>query len=174
MKEVRGVGVTFGPNYKYFGDGFSGFHPRGYAGPRRTEDVYYITRGLVKGCLSFARDRDPGEVTLALAVTPAGELEGSTDLQSDTPVFTHFYMPTDDSVSAVFGLDLATPRSQGRFVSHPDGREELTSADDLHEVVFLAVPPYEEVTAFDRRGRQRSLRVLDVEPPTETVGHSER
>jgi len=136
--------------------------------------VYYITRGLVEGCLSFARERDPQEVTLALAVTPAGDLEGSTDLDPDTPVYTHFYLPTDDSVSAVFGLDLATPSSQGRFVSHPDGRQELTSADDLHQIVFLAVPPYEEVAAFDRRGQRRSLRVLDAEPPAETVGYSER
>ena len=136
--------------------------------------MYYITRGLVEGCLSFARERDPQEVTLALAVTPAGDLEGSTDLDPDTPVYTHFYLPTDDSVSAVFGLDLATPSSQGRFVSHPDGRQELTSADDLHQIVFLAVPPYEEVAAFDRRGQRRSLRVLDAEPPAETVGYSER
>jgi len=91
-------------------------------------------------------------------------------LTPETPVFTDFYMPeTAASVSAVFGLDLSTPpgQTQGRFVSHPMGRLELERTDDLHEVVFVAVPPWEleSLAAFDRSGRRRQLRVVDAQPP---------
>jgi hypothetical protein len=104
-------------------------------------------------------------------VTRAGELPG-TDLDPETPVFTHFYMPdSGGSVSAVFGVDLGTPvgQTQGRFVSHPQGDLRLSKRDDLHEVVFVGVPPWDEssLAAFDRSGREQSLTVLDVEPPEE-------
>ena len=92
------------------------------------------------------------------------------DRTPETPVFTDFYMPeTGASVSAVFGIDLSTPpgQTQGRFVSHPTGRLELERTDDLHEVVFVAVPPWETGTlaAFDRNGRRRRLHVVDAHPP---------
>lgn len=129
--------------------------------------MYYITRGLADGLLALASDREPERVTVGLSVTRAADLD--TDLDPETPVFTHFYFPAENSVSGVFGVDLGTPRTQGRFVSHPDGRLELTLEDDLHEVVFLAVPPWDAVAAFDRAGRRKELTVLDVEPPVETV-----
>jgi hypothetical protein len=93
------------------------------------------------------------------------------------PVFTHFYLPRDDdSVSAVFGVDLGTPvgQTQGRFVSHPRGELSVSETDDLHEVVFVAVPPWDDdsVAAFDRRGTRREFSVLDVEPPAESAAHS--
>ncbi|MFC7175746.1 hypothetical protein [Halosegnis marinus] len=83
-------------------------------------------------------------------------------------MYTDFYLPdTGGSVRAVFGMDLGTPGSQGRFVSHPAGPAELTREDDLHEVVFVAVPPYERdsVRAFDRSGRRLELTLLDAAPP---------
>ena len=81
-------------------------------------------------------------MTVALAVTPAEELDAG--LPSEASVFTDMYLPdTGGSVTAVFGMDLSTPGAAGRFVSHPDGVLALTKADDLHEVVFVAVPPYE-------------------------------
>lgn len=130
----------------------------------------YITRGLTSVLLDFARERDPEPVSIELTVTRAGMLTGAESLPSDTPVFTHFYHPnTGQSVNTVFGMDLGKPRSDGRFVSHPDGRRELSLQDDLHEVVFLAVPPWGEITAFDRRGTTLPMTVLDAEPPTESV-----
>ena len=136
-------------------------------------DVVYITRGLLTALLEVAADRDPNSVTVALAVTPAADLDA--DLPADASVYTDMYLPdTGGSVRAVFGMDLSTPGAAGRFVSHPDGTLALTKADDLHEVVFVAVPPWEadSMGAFDRRGRRRDWRVLDVEPPVETAGHS--
>jgi hypothetical protein len=135
--------------------------------------VIYATRGLVDSLLRMASDADPDSVTVSIAVTRAGELP-ETDLDPETPVFTHFYMPSaGNSVSAVFGYDLGTPvgQSDGRFVSHPAGRLEVTKADDLHEVIFVAVPPWEreDVAVFDRRGQERPLTVLDVEPPEELL-----
>jgi hypothetical protein len=135
--------------------------------------VVHITEGLADTLLRFAKERDPEGVTVGVAVTPAEQLDG-TSLSAETPVFTHFYMPeTGDSVRAVFGVDLGTPagQTQGRFVSHPDGMLGVSKRDDLHEVVFVAVPPWERenLAAFDRRGDRRELVVVDAEPPEESV-----
>ncbi|WP_181692198.1 hypothetical protein [Natronomonas sp. LN261] len=126
----------------------------------------YITRALLTALLELATDRDPSSVTVSLAVTPADELDAS--LPPDRPVFTDMYLPdTGGSVRAVFGMDLSTPGAAGRFITHPDGVLALTKRDDLHEVVFVAVPPYEldDVAAFDRSGAGRSIEILDIEPP---------
>jgi proteasome lid subunit RPN8/RPN11 len=136
--------------------------------------VVYITSGLLEVLTDFARDADPETVTAALAVTPAGEIEEAT-VGPETPVFTDFYLPeTGESVNAVFGVDLSTPpgQTQGRFVSHPRGEQSVSRTDDLHEVVFVAVPPWEleDVRAYDRSGRQQTLTVLDVEPKPGSLG----
>jgi len=133
--------------------------------------VLYVTRGLVDSLLGLASERDPEQTTIPIAVTSAENLPDA-DLAAGTPVFTHFYMPgSGGSVSAVFGVDLGTPagQTQGRFVSHPEGDLRLSMRDDLHEVVFVAVPPYgeESLAAFDRSGRQQEFTVLDIEPPEE-------
>lgn len=138
--------------------------------------VIYLTRGLQASLCRQAADREPDSVTIPIAVTPAGELP-ETGLDPETPVFTHFYLPrTGDSLTAVFGVDLGTPvgQTQGLFVSHPRGELAISKRDDLHEVVFVGVPPWEaeSMAAFDRRGRRRDWTVLDVEPPVETAGHS--
>jgi hypothetical protein len=128
--------------------------------------VVYITRGLLTALLEYAADRDPGSVTVALATTPAEEFDA--DLPPGTPVFTDMYLPdTGGSVTAVFGMDLSTPDSDGRFISHPEGHLELTTTDDLHRVVLVAVPPYDEesVAAFDRSGEEQPLDIVDAEPP---------
>lgn len=138
--------------------------------PQRTA-VVYATRGLVDALLELACDRDPGEVTVSIRTTPAGEFVDDGGLDPTAPVFTDLYLPgTGGSVSAVFGVDLGTPRAEGRFVSHPDGYLGVRQTDDLHEVVLVAVPPYDRasVAAFDRRGERLELDVLDVEPPQET------
>lgn len=137
--------------------------------------MVYATSGLVEVLMDLARNRDPVSVTVALGTTPAGELEPVADgVRPETPVFTDFYLPdVGRSVSAVFGVELGTPagQTQGRFVSHPDGRLELLRTDDLHEVVFVAIPPWtaDSVTPFDRRGRRLGLDLLDAEPPAESI-----
>ena len=148
---------------------------------RRTVTVVYITAGLVEALLGFAREREPRSVTIGLSVTPARTLvppevsDAATDsaldaVPDDAPVFTHFYLPdAGGSVRAVFGMDLASPRTQGRFISHPDGIRGLKQTDDLHEVVFVATPPWEAVDAFDRHGGRFEVTVLDAEPPVESV-----
>lgn len=134
--------------------------------------MIYATVGLLDALLEMATTRDPQNVTVALATRPAGELD--CDLPPDTPVFTDFYLPdTGNSVRAVFGMDLGTPHSQGRFVSHPNGRRALARTDDLHEVVLVAVPPYgrDDVTGYDRSGTRLDLELLDVEPPEVTFDY---
>lgn len=141
--------------------------------------MIYLTRGLSETLLRLASEREPESVTVPLAVTRAGDLPASSDptdpdLAPDAPVFTHFYLPRDrDSVTAVFGVDLGTPvgQTQGLFVSHPLGELAVTKRDDLHEVVLVAVPPWEEASmaAFDRKGRRRRLSIVAVEPPEETA-----
>lgn len=100
----------------------------------------------------------------------AAELDA--DLPDDRSVFTDMYLPdTGGSVTAVFGMDISTPGAAGRFVSHPNGPLALTKTDDLHEVVFVAVPPYdlEHVAAFTRSGDSLSIEIIDVEPPAGTL-----
>lgn len=135
--------------------------------------MLYVTRGLVRSLLRLASDRDPEGTTIPIAVTQAGDLP-EAGLDPGTPVFTHFYMPeSGGSVSAVFGVDLGTPagQTQGRFVSHPQGELSVSETDDLHEIVFVAVPPWEldTLAAFDRSGRRKELEILDAEPPEESV-----
>lgn len=157
------------------------YRRRRYTAPGVRVRVVYATRGLVEALLAIARERAPASVTMPVATTPAGELdadlppeESGADLPPETPVFTDFYLPeVGSSVSAVFGVDLGTPagQTQGRFVSHPDGRLELLRTDDLHEVVFVATPPWEResVAAFDRRGRKLDLELVEAEPPGESI-----
>jgi len=135
--------------------------------------VVYVTRGLVETLLRMAREAEPNDVTISLAVTQAEELPDA-DLAPETPVFTDFYLPSaGSSVNAVFGMDLGTPAGQthGRFVSHPDGYMGVSKLDDLHEVIFVAIPPWDSDSfgAFDRSGRKREVEILDVEPPEESL-----
>lgn len=132
--------------------------------------MVYATCGLVEALLELAREAEPESVTISLATTAAGEF--AAELPPETPVFTHFYFPeASQSVSAVFGMDLGTPagQTQGRFVSHPQGKLELTRTDDLHGVVFVAVPPWgeDELAVFSRNGIEKSLELVDAEPPAE-------
>lgn len=134
--------------------------------------MVYLTRALLEVLLETAAEREPERLTVGLDVTPAGGIDG-LELPAETPVFTHFYLPeAGRSVRAVFGVDLGTPpgRTPGLFLSHPDGDYELTRRDDLREVVFVAVPPWEEssVVAFGRDGRRREATVVDAEPPVES------
>ncbi|MFB6164267.1 MAG: hypothetical protein ABEJ31_03825 [Haloarculaceae archaeon] len=136
--------------------------------------MVYITQGLAETLLRFARERDPERVTISLSVTPAEAFEDAS-LPEGSEVFSHFYLPeAGGSVRAVFGVDLGTPAGQtaGRFVSHPTGELTVTKRDDLHAVVFVAVPPWEResLAAFDRSGRRLELVLVDAEPPEERVG----
>ncbi len=121
----------------------------------------------------MAQEAEPDGVTISLAVTRAEELP-EADLDPETPVFTDFYLPSaGSSVNAVFGMDLGTPagQTQGRFVSHPDGYMGVSKLDDLHEVIFVAIPPWDDESfgAFDRSGRTVDVEILDIEPPEESL-----
>ena len=136
--------------------------------------MIYVTRDLLTVLRERAASEDPDEVNVRLSATPAGEFEADLGLDPETPVVTHFTLPSvGSSVSSVFGVDLGTPAGEGgaRFVSHPDGFLGVSRTDDLAGVVVVAVPPYDEdsVAAFDRSGDGVELAVVDAEPPTETV-----
>lgn len=138
----------------------------------------YATQGLIEVLIEFAVDREPQQANVPLAATPAGELVGPdrrlAEIDPETPVITHFYLPdVAGSVRSVFGVDLGTPSggAHARFISHPTGPLGVTKRDDLAGVVLVATPPWEpeEIAAFDRRGNELELVVLDGEPPEETV-----
>lgn len=135
--------------------------------------MVYVTRGLVETLLGMAADAEPDDVTVSLAVTLGKDLPDA-DLDPETPVFTDFYLPSaGSSVNAVFGMDLGTPagQTQGRFVSHTNGDMGVSELDDLHEVVFVGVPPWDTDAfgAFDRSGRKQSVTILDIEPPERSL-----
>ncbi|WP_435066821.1 hypothetical protein [Haloplanus sp. C73] len=132
----------------------------------------YATRGLRDLLLERAADAEPSQVNVVLDATPVADFETDLELDPATPVLSHVYFPAAGrAVSDVFGVDLGTPAGNGRarFLSHPQGPAGLTRRDDLAGVVLLAVPPWEEVLAFDRRGRELSLTVVDAEPPVESL-----
>ena len=138
--------------------------------------MVYVTRALVDVLLDIASDADPSDVTTGVSVTLAGELEGADDLPPETPVFTDFFLPDPgNSVNAVFGVDLSTParQAQGRFVSHPVGELEVSRRDDLAEIVFVAVPPWQtdeqSFAAFDRSGERQPLEIIDASPPNQSL-----
>ncbi|WP_238479166.1 hypothetical protein [Natranaeroarchaeum sulfidigenes] len=135
----------------------------------RDTDVF-VTEGLVDALLEYAAQEDPESLSMALSVTPAGDLDGAEDLDPDTPVFTDLYVPQQDrSVNVVFGMDFTIPprQTQGRFLSHPDGTHDVTREDDLHEVMLVAVPPWKrsDLRAYNRSGRRLSLTILNAIPP---------
>jgi hypothetical protein len=132
----------------------------------------HATRGLVDLLLERAAATEPAQMNVVLDATPAGDFAADIDLDPTAPVLSHVYLPTAGrAVSDVFGVDLGTPAGRGRarFLTHPQGPAELTRRDDLAGVVLLAVPPWERITAFDRRGRELSLAVVDAEPPVESL-----
>ncbi|MFC7231092.1 hypothetical protein ACFQMM_06105 [Saliphagus sp. GCM10025308] len=140
--------------------------------------MVYITRGLVDVLLELAADAEPSRLTTGLSVSESSMLEGvdAGVLPAETPVFTDFFLPDPgNAVNAVFGVNLSTParETQGRFVSHPTGELLVTRRDDLAEVVFVAVPPWEPTpesfAAFDRAGERLLLEVVDAEPPVESL-----
>jgi hypothetical protein len=131
--------------------------------------VVYATAGLVDALLELAAGRDPEPLSVALASTPGGEW---APLDPNTSVLTDFYLPeTGRSVSAVFGMDLGTPKAAGRFLTHPDGDPRLRQTDDFHNVILVAVPPYDRgsVDVYDRGGTERPLKLVNAEPPDRTI-----
>jgi hypothetical protein len=136
------------------------------------EQPVHATRGLVEMLLERAAESEPSRENLVLDATPAADFETDLDVDPSTPVLSHVYFPmAGRAVSDVFGVDLGTPAGRGRarFLSHPQGPAELTRRDDLAGVVLLAVPPWDELVAFDRRGRRLPLAVVDAEPPVESL-----
>lgn len=137
-----------------------------------TERPVHATRGLVEMLLERAAESEPSRESLVLDATPAADFEADLGVDPSTPVLSHVYFPmAGRAVSDVFGVDLGTPAGRGRarFLSHPQGPAELTRRDDLAGVVLLAVPPWEDLLAFDRRGRRLPLTVVDAEPPAESL-----
>ncbi|WP_247002199.1 hypothetical protein [Halosolutus gelatinilyticus] len=140
--------------------------------------MVYVTQALVDVLLDLASGADPDRVTTGVSVTPAGDLDGTDAdaLPPETPVFTDFFLPDPgNSVNAVFGVDLTTPvrQAQGQFVSHPLRELEVTKRDDLAEVIFVAVPPWEldenSFGAFDRTGARQPLDVVDARAPDQSL-----
>jgi len=119
----------------------------------------------------LAADADPDSISVRLAATRAGDLRptaGALAVDAETPVLSEFYFPdAGESLSGVFGMDLAAPTGQtaGRFVSHPAGDPTVSVTDDLHATVLVAVPPWnaDEVRAYDRDDERLDLVLVDAE-----------
>jgi hypothetical protein len=144
-------------------------------------DPVYATRGLLAVLLELAADAEPQVANVTLVAVPVGDLDaapdgagggalGLDDVPPETPVFAEFYFPgAGEAITRVFGMDLATPagQTQGRFLSHPNGDADVSLTDDLHAVLFVAVPPWDpgNVHAYDRSGSQLAVRRVAGETP---------
>lgn len=132
----------------------------------------YVVAGLLDVLLALADEHDPEPFLADLGTTQADNLRLDSDLDPGIDVYTHFYLPDAGApVSDVFGLDLGTSPGQtdGRFISHPQGDLRVRSTDELHQILLIAIPPYDRssVHAFDRTGARLPLEVLDIELPEE-------
>lgn len=125
------------------------------------------------GTARATNGRTAGSAKSGAVAAPDGSIDVTVDdLDPDEPVFTDLYLPSAGrSIDAVFGMDVSVPhgQAQGRFVSHPLGELSVSTTDDLHEVVLVAVPPWgrDDVAAFDRSGRRLELRIVAAAPPAE-------
>lgn len=134
----------------------------------------HITAALLDVLLDMSEAAEPESVSVVLTPTPAGEFEAALELDDETPVLTHFYLPdAGQSVSSVFGMDLSTPAGRGRarFHAHPQGPREPTKRDDFAAALLVAVPPWnrDAVRAYGRGSDRLTLDVIDAEPPEETL-----
>ncbi|MFB6133048.1 MAG: hypothetical protein ABEJ44_06560 [Halanaeroarchaeum sp.] len=148
-----------------------------------TDDPVYVARPLLEGLLEYARDEEPGEVSVAIATRPAGDLQPTdgpdiapAELPSETPVFADFSFPgAGGAVNRVFGVDLGRPAgsTQGRFVSHPRGDPTPSTTDDFAPRLLVAVPPWtvDTVRVSDRNGRRFDLRTVAGESPEDTLAN---
>ena len=76
--------------------------------------MIYVTRDLLTVLRERAASEDPDEVNVRLSATPAEEFEADLGLDPETPVVTHFTLPSvGSSVSSVFGVDLGAPAGEG-------------------------------------------------------------
>lgn len=144
-----------------------------------SDDVLYVTRALLEVLLDLAADADPKPLQVALAASSASTLEATDDpgaalatVPDDEGVLSDFYFPgAGEAITHVFGVDLATPPAQtsARFLSHPRGDPSVSRTDDLHARLLVAVPPWtpEDVRAYDRSGRRRSLVVVAANAPSD-------
>lgn len=135
--------------------------------------MIFITSGLLDGLLSLAATQTGRSLSVPLIATPASDLDAS-DIPEDSMVFTDFYLPDSAaSVSSVFGIDLGTPtvRTDGRFISHPDHYLGVSVTDDFHQIMIIAVPPWdhESVGAFSRDNTRIELSIIDIDYRTESV-----
>lgn len=134
----------------------------------------HITSALLDVLLDMSEAAEPDSVSVLLTPTPADAFDVALDLDAETPVLTHFYLPdAGKSVTAVFGLDLSTPAGRGRarFHAHPQGPRTPTKRDDFAAAVLVAVPPWNRagVRAYDRTGERLDIEVVEAEPPEERL-----
>ncbi len=139
--------------------------------------MIFISSGLLDGLLSLAAMNEDTSLSVPLIATPVSELDVS-EVPDEAVVFTDFYLPDSAaSVSSVFGVDLGTPtvRTDGRFISHPDHYLGISVTDDFHQIMIIAVPPWnqESVGAFTRDNKQVELSVIDVEFSAESFSDAD-
>ncbi|MEE6210621.1 hypothetical protein U3A55_10690 [Salarchaeum sp. III] len=142
----------------------------------------YATRALLSVLCDLAEDADPRPIDVSLAATPARDLRPTDDdagvaltsIPEGTSVLSDFYFPNaGDSINRVFGMDLTTPSGEtdARFLSHPKGDPSISTTDDLHARLLVAVPPWnpDDVRAYDRNGRRLSLTIVAAETEDDSV-----
>lgn len=128
-------------------------------------NTIYISQELIKTLLDIAERSDPKKISIGLCVNKAESLN-LDNIPGKTPIFNDFYFPSGKSLKKIFGVDISTPpmSTQGRFISHPSGFSKLSKRDNFHEIVFIAVPPWDQdsVKVFDRSGKNYELNIIEI------------
>lgn len=124
----------------------------------------FIIEDLLDTLLDLASRSDPRKISIGLASENSKNLD-LKNIPSNIEVFYDFYYPSGKSIKEVFGMDISTPPSstQARFISHPSGYTKIMKEDELHRIIFIAVPPWtkESIKVYNRNGEEYNLEIID-------------
>lgn len=124
----------------------------------------FITSDLLDTLLDLASKSSPKKISIGLTSEKSKKLD-LKNISNDKEVFYDFYFPSAKSIKDIFGMDISTPPSstQARFISHPSGYAKIMKNDELHKIIFIAVPPWdkESVKVYNRNSEEYDLEIIN-------------
>lgn len=124
----------------------------------------FITADLLETVLDIASRSAPKKTSIGLTSEKSKDLD-LKNVCDNKDVFHDFYFPSGKSINEIFGMDISTPptSTQARFISHPSGYDKIMKKDELHKIIFIAVPPWDKKSTkvYNRNGKEYDLVIID-------------